>query len=344
MNDSFILPSHPGLRYSGRWDQTDPQCYQTGRGAVRIKANFTGTYLALLLSGSDPDIWWRSRIDDGEEKRWQNTLPEGADLVLARDNIAPGPHTLTLARDSEGLGGISYFRGLILAPGEKLLPPEVPPRRRIELIGDSILAGAFALGTQDSTYLSNESSELAFGPVLARILQADYSVIATSGEGVVHNADETQRSSEISYAAGDYLRTLYSSGQPLWSPAGFKPQVILLNHGANDFEGGRLPSPTFFERGYHKLLELIRHKNPLSLIICLEPLPAEPALQAGPAIKLAVQKLNQQGDQKIHYLPLGDRSAILNPDDYADGEHLLASGHAKVARYLAPLVTRLAKW
>ena len=344
MNDSLILPSHPALRYGGRWDPSDPKCCQTGRGAVYVKARFTGTYLALLLWGSDPDVWWCSQIDEGEVKRWQNTLPEGADLVLAQDNLAPGPHTLTLSRDTEGLGGISYFGGLILAPGEKLLPPEPPLRRRIELIGDSILAGGFALGTTGSTYLENESSQLAFGPQLAKFLQAEYSVIATSGEGVVHNADETQRASEISYAAGDYKRTLYSSGQPLWSFTAFKPQVILVNHGANDFEGGILPAPAFFERGYRQLLELIRHKNPLSLLICLDPLPEEPALQAGPAIQRAVQKLNGQGDKNIHYLPLAERQTFLSPEDYADGEHLLASGHAKVARYLAPMIARLAKW
>ncbi|RYG83964.1 MAG: lipase, partial [Alphaproteobacteria bacterium] len=113
-----------------------------------------------------------------------------------------------------------------------------PRARQIEFIGDSHTVGyGNTSPTRDcdsAKVRATTDTQLAFGPLAAKALDADYRVIAYSGYGVVRN-----------YAGnipGSNLPAIYArmvpGETPLWVTAEdpkWRPQVIVINLGTNDF-------------------------------------------------------------------------------------------------------------
>ena len=330
-----VAPSDKKIAYFGRWDKKDAHAYRTDRGAAYLKFNFTGDYVAVHLQNSGAKIWWRSSIDGDAWQRFQGDL------------VAPltrkGKHTLALERDTETAGGVTSITGITLAAEGNLLPPSKPARRRLEFVGDSILAGAFALGTDTYGYLLNESSAQSFGPLTARKLGAEYSVVATSGEGVVHNYRESAaKGRSFTHSGDDYARLLWGEPGSRFTGQGLKPQVIVLNPGANDFTGPVYPAEDF-EEGYRKLILQVRHLNPKAYILCLEPVPFQ-YRASKPLIEHVVTELQVRGDLRLHFIPVNKDQSFLAPYDYADGEHPLLQGHERLAHYLSKVIAGIMNW
>ena len=331
-----VLPSDKKLAYYGRWDKKDAHAYRTDRGAAYLKFNFTGDYVAVHLQNTGAKIWWRSSIDGDAWQRFRG------DLISPL--TSKGKHTLVLERDTETAGGITSVTGITLAADGKLLPPPKPLHRRMEFVGDSILAGAFALGTETFGYLLNESSTQSFGPLTARKLGAEYSIIATSGEGVVHNYRESAKGRSNTHSSEDYARLLWGEPGSRVTGKGFQPQVVVLNPGANDFTGPVFPEPEVFKAGYRKLILQVRNQNPKAVILCLEPVPFQYHARSMPLIEQVVTELQGQGDLKLRFIPVNTDESFLRPYDYADGEHPLLQGHAKLTHYLSKVVAGIMGW
>lgn len=330
-----VAAANQAVQYYGRWDFSVAEAARTGRGASYLRVGFTGSYLALKLQ--DEDVWWRASIDGGPFERFTSSKGQ---MVLA-ESLSSGKHQLLLVRDTEGAAGISTLTGFVLERGGRLTPAEPGSARRIEFVGDSVLAGAFAEGP--GKYLEQENGYMAFGPQLARLLKADWSVVATSGEGVVTNLEE-DGSGTSTHALADYDQILYGDAKDIRHGSLFKPQLIVVNQGANDFESRRPPEADIFIRGYMELVQGIRAKNPDAVIICMEPVPYDSGTAARELIAKAVANLQEAGDKKIYFLPVNQQGAFLNADDFADGEHPLVSGHTKLALELHSKVADIMKW
>ena len=207
-----IAPNDANLQYFGRWDMRDAANYQCAQGAVYIKANFTGTSLKVNLR--DPNDKWRVSIDGGPFRKFK---PRGQGTVLA-ENLQPGTHKLLLVRSTEGYMGVSQLKGFELDDGAQLLAPDARKGRTLEFVGDSITAGAKNDGElQNNNYNDIEDTDQAYGPKVARLLDADYSIVAKSGEGVVHNwADDwpSNRSSSPSTRRLSPWARMTSASQP----------------------------------------------------------------------------------------------------------------------------------
>lgn len=323
----FIPATDSRIVYEGRWNQEDAKTMRTGKGASYLRVNFFGTCLAVKMD--QDNSWWRVSIDGKEFKRFQ---PQGGKITLAK-GLLPGKHEVVLIRDTEGDGSLSGVRGFkVFGTLQKPAPSET---RRIEFIGDSVMAGAFAEGP--GQYTEKESGALSFGPQLAKLLNADYSVIATSGEGVVRNMGE-KASDNGRHAAQDYLDSISSSAINL------NPHLIVLNHGANDFEAAEPPDAETFIKGYMDLVKLLREKNPQAVIICLDPVPEESGSVAAPLIETAVSRMSDAGLEDVYYLPLNHKKSLLAAEDFADGEHPLASGHTKLAMELKDPISSIMRW
>src|SRR5690606_4703274 len=93
--------------------------------------------------------------DGGNQNRFTIVVDEQAPKTVATSSgqssvalatgLADGTHDLLIWRNTEAAGGVSEFLGLSnFSAGGGLLPPAAAPDRRIEIIGDSISAGAGA--------------------------------------------------------------------------------------------------------------------------------------------------------------------------------------------------------
>jgi lysophospholipase L1-like esterase len=79
---------------------------------------------------------------------------------------------------------------------------------------------------------------------------------------VVHNYRESAaKGRSFTHSGDDYARLLWGEPGSRVTGQGFKPQVIVLNPGANDFTGPVYPAEVF-EEGYRKLILQVRHLNP----------------------------------------------------------------------------------
>ena len=152
------------------------------------------------------------------------------------DGLGPGEHVVRLDKLTESQTGSARFLGFFVGEGGQALPPPTHARR-IEFIGDSHTVGYGVRSTSrdctDAQVHDLTDTSLAFGPTLARRLDADYRIVAFSGRGVVRNYDGV--------AAGQSLPVLYprlipERATPTVDPADpWRPDLIVIGLGTNDF-------------------------------------------------------------------------------------------------------------
>ena len=336
--------SSPEISYFGRWEK-EGDTARCGYGAAYLRAKFKGTGIKAELSGEQ--IWWRVSIDGGEFKRFQ---PAGRESVLA-ENLAPGEHSVLLVRSTEGQAGVSEFRGFEVIDGE-LLEPEQPKVHRLEFVGDSITAGAFNDGVWipgKNSYYDVEDNDMAYGPQLARMLAADYSVVAKSGQGVVHNYAEKwpyqglhgKDTYGLSFFPGTTVQENYQ-----WDTKKFPVDAVIISLGTNDLSSAtQMPLAGEFKAGYHELLSEVRRLNPQAVIICVEPLPDWCGAEVRSWIRQTVARRRTLGDKNIYFIAVNEYKPLLAAADYADGNtHPTKEGSAKFAEYLKDKVSTILGW
>ena len=223
-------------------------------------------------------------------------------------------------------------------------PPveQVPHRKCIEIIGDSVAAGAFIY--PDGDYFQRESGYLAFGPRLARMLNADWSCVASSGEGAVRNNEE-KAPYNAKHAADQIERAFYTQIEPRWSSGMDDPDLVILAYGENDFnDAEHRPTDIYFKRQYKNLILKLREFRPDSVIFCVTPANIVTSRQAVPGMSGAVDELRAEGDTKVYFIDLNEQGQLLDESDFLDGVHPLASGHEKMARFLLQKVRTVLGW
>lgn len=338
-----IAPGHANIQYFGRWDKSDAGNFRCAQGAVYIKANFTGTSLKVKLR--DPNNYWRVSIDGSEFTKFR---PKGNETVLA-ENLKPGQHKVLLVRSTEGYMGESQLKGFVIDDDASLEKPDALKKRRLEFVGDSITAGAKNDGElMGSNYNDIEDNDMAYGPQLARMLDADYSVLAKSGEGVIHNWAEKWPGNQV-HTADRYQWTKYSDkfeGNQQWDTKQFPVDAVIIAMGTNDFsDNKRKPTEKEFVAGYTRLIETVRKMNPDAKIICTEPVPGWVGKKARKWISTSVENLKAKGDNKLYYIELNTPAPLLEESDYAnDSTHPLKSGATKIANYLKDKVAAIMGW
>lgn len=329
----------PAIHYEGRWQQAADGCYETAQGAVYLETTFTGTSVAAKLD--DTENRWLVSIDGGPVRKIR--ADKGSPTVLA-DRLSAGRHTLRLERATEGSYGVSHFKGLEADSLEA--PMRQSARLRLEFVGDSITAGFRNDGKKRGKNDADiEDGSLAFAPQLALLLDADYSVLAKSGEGVVHNwgADWPDRGL---HTEERYSWTFYgarkTAGNTIWQPAKLPVSAVILALGTNDFsDAKRRPYHEEYVQAWTSLMRRVHEMNPSAPIICLEPLPAAISPLAGLWIKEACVRMQGEGIA-AHYIALNANSPLLAPEDFVgDGTHPTKAGSAKLAAYLAPRIAPL---
>jgi len=223
------------------------------------------------------------------------------------------------------------------------VPVQKKPRRRsIEIIGDSVAAGAFIYPEGD--YFQRESGYLAFGPRLARMLRADWSCVASSGEGAVRNNEE-KAPYTAKHADEQIERAFYTQKEPRWNNQMDDPDLVILAYGENDFNDAvHRPSDAYFKEQYKKLILKLRQFRPNSVIFCMTPANTVTSQRSVPGMSGAVAELRAAGDPKVFFIDLNAQGPLLNQSDFLDGVHPLASGHEKIALYLRDRIRALLGW
>ena len=223
-----VAPPIP-VQVRGRFVTEPDGAMRFGWPGVYFEGRFRGTGVEVAAeSGTE---FLRVTID-GEEKA---VLKRPGTARLRITGLAPGEHVVRVEKQTESQTGGGRFLGF-RALGGVPLPPK-PRARQIEFVGDSYTVG-YGNTSPGRTCTREEvhdrtDTQLAFGPLLAKRLDADYRVVAYSGFGIVRN-----------YAGnrpGESLPQLYTrlvpddAAQVERSRGNWRPQLIVVNLGTNDF-------------------------------------------------------------------------------------------------------------
>ena len=107
---------------------------------------------------------------------------KGAHLYRVVSGLTAGEHTVRLVKATEPMIGVTQIQGFQLSAGGQLLP-QPAPRRRLEVIGDSISCGYGNEGANQNEHFTpkTENAYFTYGADAARSLGADYVCLAWSG-------------------------------------------------------------------------------------------------------------------------------------------------------------------
>jgi len=218
------LPVHVGGRVV-----TGAKATFFGWPGVYFEARFRGPTLRTIAL---PNADHLQLLVDG---KLRHILKGEGVVVITLTGLGPGDHVARLEKRTESQSGVARFGGFFADGGVPL--PAVPRRRQIEFIGDSHSVG---YGNTSPTRECTEAqvhdttdTQQAFGPILAKRLDADYRVIAYSGYGIVRNYAGNKPGENLPFLYGRVIPAQPApsvSTDPAW-----RPQTIVINLGTNDF-------------------------------------------------------------------------------------------------------------
>jgi hypothetical protein len=267
----MISADHPNYLYTGRIDFADKRAPQISWTGTSIKANFTGTSLAIKLDDQRGKNYFNIFIDDERQHPYVLEAKQGEQTYVISAALKPGNHSLEIYKRTEGEEGATAFKGLLLDEGAKLLPPPARPHRRIEIYGDSISTGAGNEGADNGVdhLLSEKNNYWAYGAITARNLNAELHTISQSGIGIMI--------SWFPFIMPQFYDQLSAVGDndTQWDFSKWTPDVVIINLFQNDAwlvdrEKRLQPIPTDAERveAYIGFVRSIRAKYPDAQIIC----------------------------------------------------------------------------
>lgn len=192
--------------------------------SCKARLRSTGAVLAVTVDGSPrPDLRLLGAAMDTFA-----TLAEG---------LPRGPHVVRVTKRTEGFVGSVVLAGLEIdgSPGR----PPPPPQRRIEFVGNSITCGYGVLDSVKEHHFDplTEDVHSGWAFVAADLLAAEARTLCVSGKGLTRNYDGSTT---------DILPLLFDRVAPRaasapWDASTWKPHVVVVDLGTNDFS--RYPPP-----------------------------------------------------------------------------------------------------
>lgn len=353
---STALSDEPaGIQYFGRWERGEEDEATGSWGALYFKARFEGTSVTLLLEDATNEFQYR--VDGGELQRLSPNAETRYELA---SGLADGEHSLEVYRRTGGSFGRTMVRGVELDPGKKLLVPFARRDRSIEVVGDSISVGYGNEG-QNGTTRETENGYDAYGPQLARLLDAEWSVIAHSGQGLFRNLGEEKSDVDETLQMPEEFELTFFPGatpNPPWDFSRFEPDVFLITLGTNDFSWKTWnidPGPDWepteeeYTGAARAFLASVREKYPTTEIFVVGTFIANDGNQFGRANEYLCAAVEEFADERVHCVDPGANGPggawLTRASDFiGDWTHPTVASHTIIAEHLRDVIAPVLGW
>jgi lysophospholipase L1-like esterase len=341
VSQNFFEASHPAFQYIGRTDHSISNAVRFDWPGIYLRCGFTGEELTIHLKGGERD-YYNVFIDH----QLHTILHSTTDSLYKIENIkGRGNHELMISKRTEADMGVGIFYGITLSGKGELFPSAIQLNRKIEFIGNSITCGYGTEGLSRSERFKpeTENSYKSFAPITSRALNADYSLVAHSGIGLVRNYnDKAKISTTLATMPLRYGRTLDTDTTLQWDFNRWKPDAVVINLGTNDYSTLPHPDKIYFQRRYEQLIDRIRKLYGNITVVCMVgPMTNEPCYSTVKEVIDSYKIMNPES--KVYFL--GIPSGLLNPEkDYGSDGHPNYRGNKKTAQFLVPLLSNLLEW
>lgn len=335
----FIPASHKAFRYVGRFDFSDPKEVRYDWSGVYIQFNFRGTELALKMNDTGHN-WYNVFLDDQAPK----VIDVKSDTTVVISNIlGKGIHRVQIYKRTEGSQGTGIFRGIVIPENGEILTWNDIPARKIEFIGNSITCGYGTEGLTKSERWkpSTENNYQSYAPIMARAFKADYHIVAHSGLGVVRNYGYKEKVSPGAMPHR-FNRVFDEKELPLWDFQQWKPDMVVINLGTNDFSTLPFPDKDVFIAGYEKLImEVQKQYGNLPVFCIVGPMTDEPCYSY---VKEMVEKFRSVRQMKNVFF-VGIPTYLMDEQkDLGSDSHPNYSGQRKMAAHVLPVISSVTGW
>ena len=299
----------------GRHQVKETGAVTFGASGVTFYIRFKGSQLKAVmgdqLRGSSNYNWFTVKVDEREPIRFRTR--QGKRTYTLADSLDPGAHRVVLSKATEGQNG---WNSLIEFKAGELLKADSLPERKIEFIGNSITSG-YGLDTQAipcsvGTWFDQHHAWYAYGPLLARRLDAQWMLSSVSGIGMHRNWDSPEPVMPDVYQ-GIYMD--YKDTTSQWHFDRYTPDLVVIALGTNDFSDGdgdqprpELDGKAFVEQ-YTTFTSRVRRNYPRAEIL----LANSPLLNSAKNSKLSsylervIENRKDEGDNKLHLFRFRDR-------------------------------------
>ncbi len=336
-NEKVLAANNDAVRYIGR-------TVADADGAVTF--DWVGTYFETKLTGgnlaiklSETGTSYYNVFVDGELHKVVKA--HGCDTVITFvENAGKKARNLRIQKRTEGEFGKTTIKQFIMPSSGKLENANIERTRHIEFIGNSLTCGyGVEGGFNDPWSLETENCYYSFSNIIPRYFGADYTLISHSGRGAVRNYGDSVRVSAVTMK--DKMMQTFDEGnnELKWDfKQGYKPDLVVINLGTNDFSLEPKPFKSEFIRCYTQILKQLREGYgdvPILCIYCCT-FPA-------PVYDFYEDAVASMNDDKIYLFKMHD-NLLRSPNDYGGVMHPNISGHQKFAQTLIPLISTITGW
>jgi len=240
--------------------------------AVHFGYTFKGTESQVYASvPADGKHGYLQYVLDGEYKGRIKVSPGSTEPI----NITAqtdGEHTVWIYKATEAHNGPVLIEKVT---GNEVACIQAPEAPVIEFIGNSITSGAAAdpsevpCGTAE--YHDQHNAYMAYGPRVARALNANFLLSSVSGYGVYRNWNSDGPALPQVYEKIDF----WAENPRLWDFETYSPEIVSIALGTNDLSKGdgikpRLPfDSTRFVNEYVQFVKLVKDIYPSAQIALL---------------------------------------------------------------------------
>lgn len=324
------------IRYVGRTMTAPDHSVSFDWGGTHFITMLKGGKLSARLSCSGD--CYLNVFADGVLKNTIEVCSKDTLIELISD-INKKQSRITVQKRTEGeYGRLTVHNFVLPKSGSIAAPPAAKNNRHIEFIGNSLTSG-FGTEGKDKTEpfkVSTENCNIAYGSVISRYFDAEYTFISHSGQGAVRNYGDEKRTSTL--CMRERMMRTFDMDTLLWTNGSYHPQLVVINLGTNDFTTEPHPYRSEFVDGYLKLIKQVRQLYGNIPILCVcPPTISEPLPQYIDEVK---QKAN---DPKVfvQHLTYG---LYNDSDDLGSVSHPNKKGQLKMAMALIPYISTITGW